>query len=362
MKNRYRKPYTVSVWAVMAISMLVWLVAAPDTVFSGSKKKSFVITEDMLDKMTKLPGNLGPLPDVPIPGNNPQTPMKIELGKMLFFDPRLSGDGHISCATCHSPGLGYADGRAMAMGFREEIGRHSPTVLNAAYNKSQFWDGRVSSLEEQAKGPILAEGEMNNTEENVVKFLNSTPGYRKMFNDVFGHNPTYDDVGKAIASFERTIVTPNSPFDQYTRGDKKALSIQEKRGLILFVGKASCTQCHKGVNFSDDQFHILGVSQDMSKKADLGRYEVTKDEKDRRSFKTPTVRNITLTAPYMHNGSLKTLEEVIDFYNKGGGKDSNKDVKMKPLNLSSLEKGDLIVFLKTLTGEHPRVEFPQFPQ
>ncbi len=345
------------------------LTVAQKTVTRGAKrrrKKKVKITVAMLDDLVKskqaLPGRLAALPEVPIPPDNPQTEMKIALGKILYFDPRLSSDGDMACSTCHSPGLGFADGMDRSMGFREELGRHSPTVLNAAYNKVQFWDGRSPSLEDQAKGPILAAGEMNNTEENVIAFLNSIPAYKKLFKTVFGRNPDYDDVGKAIASFERTIVTPNAPFDRYMNGEMNALSPKEKRGLILFVSKASCSQCHKGPNFTDDAFHNLAVPQVGPLKEDLGRFNVTKDDKDRGAFKTPTVRNITLTGPYMHNGVFTTLKEVVDFYDQGGGVDPNKDPKVKPLNLTDGEKEELIAFMKTLTGDQPRVEFPLLPQ
>jgi len=203
---------------------------------------------------------------------------------------------------------------------------------------------------------------MKNTEEKVIAFLNSVPAYKKTFNTVFGKDPNFDDVGKPIAAFERTIVTPNAPFDHYMNGDIKALNDQEKRGLILFVSKASCSQCHKGANFSDDEFHRLDVPLAGPLKEDLGRFEVTKAEQDKEAFKTPTLRNISLTAPYMHNGAFATLEDVIEFYDRGGGKNQNKSPKILPLSLSREEKDDLIVFLKSLTGEQPRVDFPQLPQ
>ena len=348
--------------AIIILGGTAGSLTAPSSAFAEEKKKKFVITVRMLDRMKKLPGGIGPLGKVPVPEDNLQTPEKIELGKMLFFDPRLSGDGRIACSTCHYPGFGYSDGRPRAMGFKEELGRHSPTVLNAAYYETQFWDGRAGSLEEQAKGPILASSEMNNDKKKVVAFLNSVVGYRNLFNEVFGHDPTYDDVGKAIASFERTLVTPNSRFDQYSMGDKDALTDSEKRGLILFVSKASCSQCHKGANFSDNQFHNLGVPKAGPLKKDLGRFNVTKVNEDRGKFKTPTIRNISLTAPYMHNGSLATLEDVVQFYNEGGGDDRNKDQKIIPLGLNPMEEANLVAFMKALTGEVPRIVIPQLPQ
>ena len=370
MKGTKRRAVTAkSMFVLMLVGAMFYFLGGysyfdmgPSEAVAKPKKKAFVITTAMLDKMKKLPGGIGSHHAVPIPEDKEQTPEKILLGKMLFFDPRLSKDGRSSCGTCHYPGFGYSDGRARAMGFVEELGRHSPTVLNAAYYETQFWDGRVATLEEQAKGPILAAGEMNNDADSVVDFLSSIEGYRKQFRIVFGQDPTYDDVGKAIASFERTLVTPNSPFDRYSRGNKEALTEMEKQGLILFVSKASCTACHSGTNFSDDGFHNLGVPAVGPLKVDLGRFDVTKSNEDRGKFKTPTIRNINLTAPYMHNGALATLKDVVQFYNAGGGNSKNKDSKLKPLGLTAQEEDQLVAFMKVLTGDIPEVTIPQLPQ
>lgn len=326
------------------------------------KARRVVITPKELDRMSKLPGDIGPLQKIIAPSDNPQTKAKIELGKMLFFDKRLSGDNSISCATCHDPRKGFSDGKERAIGFRGmELGRHTPTVLNAAYNSLQFWDGRAPSLEKQALGPIEAEGEMNLRGDELVIRLKKIPEYNKRFQKVFGEDINFTNVGKAIAAFERTIVTPDSSFDRYAGGDKKALNEQEKRGLILFVGKAACSQCHSGPNFSDNSFYALGVPQKGPIKEDFGRYAVTEKEEDKGAFKTPTVRNIALTAPYMHDGAFKSLEEVIDFYNDGGGSVFNKSEKVAKLNLTAEEKMDLLAFLNALTGELPVVTAPQLP-
>jgi cytochrome c peroxidase len=328
-------------------------------VTSAPNKSTGLDIPAMVDGLTEFPGQIGALPEVPIPSANPSTPEKIELGKMLYFDNRLSGDKLTSCATCHDPAKGYADGLPLAEGFKGKIlGRHSPTVLNAAYNTAQFWDGRVDTLEQQAIGPIMAAGEMNmGSEEALIAELTAVEEYNDRFNDVFGESPTLQLVGDAIAAFERTIVNSDSPFDQYARGDKSALTTQEKRGLFLFFGKASCTQCHTGPNFSDNKYHNIGMSD-----ADPGRYAVTNVDADRGAFKSPTIRNATLTAPYMHDGSLDTLEEVVEFYNRGGGDDSQKSELIFPLYLEEDEKKDLVAFLKTLTGSLPEFEMPVIPE
>lgn len=320
------------------------------------------ITTAMLDQLEALPGDLGPLPPAPAPADNPPTDAKVELGRLLYFDRRLSGDGSLSCSSCHDPRKGYADGRPRAIGFGgKELGRHSPTVLNAAYNGAQFWDGRAATLEEQAAGPIEAPGEMNLPREELARRLGDIPEYRRRFREVFGEEPGLANVAKAIAAFERTLVTPDSRFDAYARGDKQALTEREKRGLLLFIGKAACSECHSGPNLSDSKFYVLGVRQRGPLADDVGRYAVTKDERDLRAFKTPTLRNVALTAPYMHDGSLATLEEVVELYDRGGGPAPNRSAKLLPLRLTPREKRDLVAFLKALTGTPPAAAVPRLP-
>lgn len=329
----------------------------------GDPAKPTVLNLETLDRLSTLPGDLGPLPVIPVPSENPSTPAKVELGTMLFFDPRLSVDRSMSCATCHDPRKGYSDGRPRSIGFGgKELRRHSPTVINIAYNPIHFWDGRAPSMEEQAQEPILASGEMNMKPDEVVRRLNNIAEYKKRFQEIFGEGPSLANVGKAIAAFERTIVTGDSAFDRYMKGDKRALTDPEKKGLILFIGKAACSQCHNGPNFTDNQFYKLGIPQAGPLKEDQGRFEVTQDEKDRGTFKTPTLRNISTTPPYMHNGALRTLEEVIDFYNKGGGSLPGKSPKIVKLNLTREEKKALAAFLNALTGELPAIEKPPFPE
>ena len=353
---------------IVSVLVLVFVVGQSESADADKdqtvqKARRTLITISTLDRMTTFPGDIGPLPAVPIPANNPQTPAKVELGKQLFFDPRLSGNDHWACATCHNPSFGYGDGLPRSLGFgdEQELGRHSPTIINIAYNSSQFWDGRAATMEEQAMGPIVAKREMNSDPKQMVAKLEALPAYNQQFKQVFGESPSLKNVGMAIAAFERTIVTGDSAFDRYVKGDKKALTDQEKRGLVLYVSKAACTQCHAGPNFTDNSFHSLGLPQAGPAKKDLGRYEVTKDPKDKGAFKVPSLRNITMTAPYMHTGALATLDDVVEFYNQGGGPGPNKSPKMLKINLTDPEKKDLVAFLRSLTGPLPQVVPPQLP-
>jgi len=282
---------------------------------------------------------------------------------MLFFDPRLSGNNHWACATCHNPALAFGDGLPTSLGFGDEkpLGRHTPALYNLAYNPFQFWDGRAISLEEQAKMPIQSPREMNSHPDDLIKKISAIPGYRSRFLEVFGEEPTFDNLAKAIAAFERTLTSKNSAFDRYVMGERNALNPQEKMGLILFLSKAACSRCHNGPNFTDNQFHNLGLPQVGPLKTDLGRYQVTGKERDKRAFKTPTLRNTVLTAPYMHNGIFETLEEVMDFYNQGGEHDPLKSEDIFPLDLTDQEKKDVIAFLRALNGDLHLVAPPLLP-
>lgn len=308
--------------------------------------------------------DIGPLPtSTPMPSTNLNYAAKLELGKQLYFDGRLSKNGAIACAFCHNPGTGWADPRQTSIGIGGGVGgRQAPTVLNTAFNHVQFWDGRARSLEEQAIGPIHNPIEMGETHENVVAKLNKIKGYQQQFRAVFGTDVNLQGIAEAIAAYERTVISTNSAFDQYVMGDAKAIDESAVRGLALFKGKARCILCHGGPNFTDNQFHNLGVPQVGPLKEDLGRFSVTKAEKDKGAFKTPTLRSITETAPYMHDGAFKTLEEVIDFLNGGGGSNPNLSAMVKPLNLTAEEKADLLAFLKALTGEPIKVTLPKVPK
>lgn len=294
---------------------------------------------------------------------NPNDAAKVALGKQLYFDGRLSKNGAIACAFCHNPGTGWADPRQTSIGIGGGLGgRQAPTVLNTGFNSLQFWDGRARSLEEQALGPIQNPIEMGETHENIVRKLNGIKGYQQQFRTVFGTNPNLQGVAEAIAAFERTVISTNSAFDKYAMGDIKAMDAAAVRGMALFKGKARCILCHNGPNFTDNQFHNLGVPQIGPMKKDLGRYYVTKDDTHKGAFKTPTLRSITETAPYMHDGVFKNLGEVVDFLNNGGGKNPNLSPLMKVVHLRPEEKMDLINFLKALTGESMKFELPKLPK
>ncbi len=356
-------------------------------------RKSFAVLISAITISSAVGGDkptIAPLVDPPpVPPDNPMTPEKIELGKMLYFDPRLSGDGSVSCAKCHDPRQGFQKAREMSPAYPgTKHFRHSPTIINSAYNTALFWDGRAKTLEEQAKGPIASPFEMNMNYDLLIERLNAIPEYVEMFKKAFPgeEDPiTIDNIAKAIAAFERTIISKNSPFDRYMLGDKDAMTPEQIKGMELFVGKAGCVNCHNGPNFTDNKLHVLGVPKnpvedDPMVKAtrsfvlktlgfknhreidrDLGAYFQTKDPKDKGAFRTPTLRDVARTAPYMHNGVFKTLDEVIEFYNAGGGDVPNKDPLLKPLNLTEEEKKALKAFLEALTGEPIIIEEPELP-
>ena len=307
---------------------------------------------------------VGPLPTVvPIPSSNLNYSAKIELGKQLYFDGRLSKNNAISCAFCHNPGTGFADPRQTSIGVGGGVGgRQSPTVYNTGLNHVQFWDGRARSLEEQAIGPIHNPVEMAETHEHVVAKLGKIKGYQQQFRAVFGTDVNLQGIAEAIAAYERTVLSTNSAFDKYVLGEQKAMDEAAVRGLALFKGKARCILCHNGPNFTDNQFHNLGVPQVGPMKEDLGRFAVSRAEKDRGAFKTPTLRSITETAPYMHDGAFKTLEEVVEFLDQGGGSNPNLSPLVKPLNLAVEEKSDLVAFLKALAGEPIPFSMPKLPK
>ncbi|MCH8016341.1 MAG: cytochrome-c peroxidase [Acidobacteria bacterium] len=305
------------------------------------------------------------LPPVLIPADNPPTAETISLGRRLYYDPMLSVDDTVACASCHHPDFGFTDGKPVSEGVNgQKGGRNAPTVFNVAYSTTQFWDGRSPNLENQAEGPVQNPIEMAHTLEGVEQKLTADPTYQAEFEKAFGPGPiTYEKVEKAIASFERTVISGNSPFDRYFYGgDETALSEAAKRGLEILRDpqKGNCTACHPIGLFTDNQFHNIGVGvDDQGELTDLGRYEVTKKDSDRGAFKTPSLRNIALTGPYMHDGSLKTLKEVVDFYIGGGNSNPHLDPQLKVLTPTT-ETGevnwsgaDLEAFLEALTGEIP---------
>ncbi|MFN7933425.1 MAG: cytochrome c peroxidase [Bryobacteraceae bacterium] len=309
-----------------------------------------------------LPASLG-LPPVPIPSDNPPTAETVQLGRRLYYDTKLSRDNTVSCASCHSPSLGFADGKKVSSGVDGKTGaRNAPTVWNAAFASAQFWDGRASSLEEQAAGPIANPIEMDLAHEQLEGRLNGDPAYGALFTRAFGPGRiTIEKVKKAIASFERTIVSGNAPFDRYQfGGDKKALNESAIRGLAIFQDpkRGNCAVCHTiektHALFSDGKFHNIGTGLDeQGELRDKGRYEVTKLDADRGAFRTPTLRNIARTAPYMHDGSQKSLREVVDFYVGGGSANPHLDKEIRELKLSQKDRADLVAFLEALNSELP---------
>ncbi|MCK6457242.1 MAG: cytochrome-c peroxidase [Phycisphaerae bacterium] len=358
-----------------AIMTLIALIAAPQPASAENKAAG--------EK------TLQPLLPVPIPPDNPQTEAKVELGRMLYFDPRLSGDSSIACAKCHDPAKGFSNGLQMSDAYPgTKHWRHVPTVLNAAYLKHQFWDGRAPSLEAQAVGPIAAPIEMNQNYTHLVEKLSGIPYYVEQFKKVFNSDVNMDNLARAIAAFERTIVSKPGRVDRYLNGDKSALKESEVRGMALFTGKANCIACHHGPVLSDGEFHTTGVPEieplktetdriatrhffatdqkypnPRSVDADYGRELITKSAADRGRFKTPGLRELKWTAPYMHNGAFETLEEVIEFYSKGGGNHPNKDPLLKPFKLTDQEFEDLLSFLEALSSPEPlKVTKPELPK
>ena len=309
----------------------------------------FAVVSEPVPMETSFP--LGLEPDFEIPRRNPVTAEKVFLGKRLFFDKNLSKDKSISCATCHDPAQGFSNGAAFAQGVAGTIGtRNVPSVVNRLLGRTQFWDGRSETLEAQALGPLFNPDEMAMDENLLLERLRTDPVYLVLFQQAFDAEPTLDGVLQAIATFERTLLSETTPFDRYEwNGEKMMLSDTAVRGIALFRGKARCSTCHIGTNFTDEKFHNLGAGEGAGQN-DPGRAAVTKKTEDFGKFKTPTLRNVTLTAPYMHDGSLATLEEVIAFYDSGGRPNPNLDKEIKPLQLTDTEKADLLEFLKSLTS------------
>jgi len=330
--------------------------------------------------------------------DNPMTRAKIELGRQLYFDRRLSADSTVSCADCHHPDEGFTRHTQFGIGIGGQEGnRNSPVAYNRILSDEQFWDGRAESLEAQAIGPIANPIEMGNTHQACEECVEGIPGYKMQFDKIFEDGVTIENIGKAIATFERAIVTGPSPYDYWeplrtfrerykqdlediellkeedpdfyqryqdlvAASEAHPFSEAAERGRqIFFSEKGNCTACHAGANFTDEQYHNLGVGMDVET-PDLGRYEVSKEEKDKGAFKTPTIRNVALSHPYMHDGSQKTLEEVVAWYAKGGHPNPYLSDKMKKLDLTEQDKKDLVEFMKALTGEFPPIERERLPE
>jgi cytochrome c peroxidase len=291
-----------------------------------------------------------------IPKDNPATVEKVKLGRRLYFEKRLSMDGTISCATCHIPEKGFSDEEPFSTGIGGRKGnRHAPTIVNRLYSTAQFWDGRAASLEEQALGPVQNPLEMGMPSMEVaVERLRGDPAYIPEFKAAFPPDGAIvaENVGKAIASFERTILSGNSPYDRFMAGDKNAMSESAQRGMRIFKDekKGDCETCHAGPNFTDENYNNIGVAM-ASKKPDIGRYKLTGLEGHQGAFKTPTLRDVALRSPYLHDGSESTLEGVVEYYVKGGARNRWLSPKMHALELSRQEQQDLVEFLKALSGQ-----------
>ncbi len=337
---------------------------------------------------------------LPVPEDNPLRPERVALGRRLFFDPVLSRDRSLACAGCHDPERAFTDGRALCVGVSGRVGTRSvPTIVNRAWGRSFFWDGRISTLEEQVLQPIQDPKELDMPLEDVLSRLRRDREYSERFQAVFGRIPTDVDLANALASYVRTILSGDAPIDLYLGGDLDALSDRAREGLRIFQGKANCSECHLGPTFTDERFHNTGVAwkgppppiaqlpsrlrsgvgrrgptreataldaavpsiadtrgqrptsaEEEGKLVDLGRFEVTGEDRDRGAFKTPTIRNVERTAPYMHDGSLATLDAVIDCYTRGGNANPYRDPEIRPLDLTAEEKQALLTFLRSLSG------------
>ena len=294
---------------------------------------------------------LGLDPNMPVPKDNPLTPAKIALGKRLFNDNRLSADETMSCASCHDPQHDFSDQRMAALGIYGRRGpRRVPRLINRAYGSSFFWDGRAASLEAQVLQPIANPNEMGMTVDEALQRIKADRSYRRDFKRAFKSQPTSQNIAQALASYVRSILSGNSPYDRYMNGDQTALTASQQRGLELFRGKANCIACHSGPNFTDEKFHNTGIGWRVNSFDDDGRFAVTHNEADRGAFKTPTLRDVADSPPYTHQGRLASLKDLIDFYDAGGNPNPHLDPQLHPLHLSEQEKKDLIDFLGALNG------------
>ncbi len=329
-------------------------------------------TDSSLDKDNPIV----PIPDSPLGIDSkltdlvpPPTPEKVRLGRWLFYDKRLSKDGSISCATCHRPENAFSEPTPVSTGIAgQKGGRKAPSFVNLAWTiyPHFFWDGRAKTLEEQALGPVQNPVEMGNSIENMLKTLNAVKGYRAEFKKAFGSEEiTGENVARALADYERTRMSGNSPYDRWKAGDEKAVSEEVKKGDVLFSGKAQCNNCHLGQNFTDNLFHNLGVGWNAKTKSfkDLGRSKISLKKEDTGAFKTPTIREVDKHAPFMHDGSIATLEEVVEHYNKGGNKNPHISPKLKKLALTKAEVKAIVAMMKSLEGEGYQDKAPaSFPQ
>jgi len=320
-------------------------------------------TEPGTEEATAAPEVPLGLPSLPVPEDNPMTAEKIALGKMLYFDKRLSKDNTISCATCHDPQMAWAEDEPTSTGIGDQVGgRNSPTVINAAYATAQFWDGRAASLEEQALGPIENPIEMGHEMVSLIGEINQIPGYTEQFQAVFGTDVTDEGIAKAIAAFERTVLSGNSPYDKFEAGDETALTDAQKRGKQTF-DDAGCSTCHTPPLFSNYKYYNAGIGMD-AETPDEGRKDVTGKDSDLGKFRVPALREVANTAPYFHDGSAATLEEAVAVMAAGGKPNDNLSAMMKAVvaaELTAEDEADLVAFLGALSGDFPKTEPPQLP-
>jgi len=301
---------------------------------------------------TGLQAPLG-LPAIPFPADNPYSTAAVELGRDLFFDGRLSANGHVSCAFCHTPQHGFSGTSAFSPGVTGKLtGRHTPTLINRAYGKSQFWDGRSPTIEAQVIIPVTNPNEMGMTADRVVETVAGIPGYPPLFAAAFGDSRVdFGRIARSIATFERTILSGNSAYDRYAAGDKAALTKEQKDGMdFFFSGKGECSECHSGPDFTNDKFENLGIGMDREN-PDPGREAVTKKRSDFGRFKTPTLRDLRYRGPYMHDGRFQSLGEVLDFYAKAGIQNPHVDDRLIKFYMDAKAKADLLAFLDALNGE-----------
>lgn len=326
----------------------------------------------------------------PLPAPPSLDAKKVALGKMLFFDTRLSGDGSMSCATCHNPGASYMDSLELSVGYPTSLYfRNTPTILNTAFKKTLYWDGRIAGtdLPTLVRDHISEAHFFRSDGRWCIERLRQVPEYERRFKEAFGGEPSYGKILNAVAAFVRSQNSTGAPVDAFLKGNSGALSASAKKGYELFTGKAGCVSCHNGPLLSDNNYHntgvpvnpdifaeptrhitfrrffkTLGVDNYANLREDLGRYAITKKDEDKGKFRTAPLREVAKTPPYMHNGMLKTLEDVVEFYNKGGGNHTNKDPLLKPLNLTDGEKQDLVEFLKALSGKDVNVKPPILPE
>ena len=346
--------------AASAIVLIAFGAIRNDSAAAGGSATSADVKKDTAAPLAQMKAEYRRPATIPFPKDNPYSVEKASLGKKLFFDTRLSAANILSCGSCHSPAYGWGDGQPTGVGHgMKKLGRRSPTIINAAFGQIFMWDGRAGSLEEQALGPIRADVEMNLPVDQLLEKLKGIDGYRPLFQAVFPREGIAPEtIAKAIATYERTVVSARAPFDAWIEGDEAAISQQAVRGFVLFNTKARCTDCHTGWNFTDDSFHDIGLAS-----TDLGRAKIVPGiEKMVYAFKTPGLREISLRGPYMHDGSIPTLDAVMDHYNRGGIDRPSRSAQIKPLRLSKQECDDLVAFMKTLTSDLAPTSAPLLPR